>query len=36
VTTWRNTMITMNEWLEQTLRTEMETEDEKGANANEM
>ena len=32
VTTWRNTMITMNEWLEQTLRAEMETEDEKGAN----
>ena len=33
VTTWRNTMITMNEWLEQTLRTEMQAEDEKGADS---
>lgn len=29
----RNTMITMNEWLEQTLRAEIETEDEKGADS---
>jgi hypothetical protein len=34
VATPRNTMITMNEWLEQTLRTEMQAEDEKGANTN--
>ncbi len=29
----RNAMITMNEWLEQTLRVEMQIEEEKGANA---
>ncbi len=29
----RNTMITMNEWLEQTLRAEIEIEDEKGADS---
>lgn len=29
----RNTMITMNEWLEQTLRTEMQSAEEKGANS---
>jgi V8-like Glu-specific endopeptidase len=32
-TTLRNTMITMNEWLEQTLRTEMQNSDEKGADS---
>lgn len=30
----RNTMITMNEWLENTLRLEMQASDEKGANSN--
>jgi hypothetical protein len=30
----RNTMITMNDWLEQTLRGEMQAGDEKGANSN--
>ena len=30
----RNTMITMNDWLEQTLRSEMQAGDEKGANSN--
>ena len=29
----RNTMITMNEWLEQTLRAEMQVDDEKGASS---
>jgi hypothetical protein len=32
-TTPRNTMITMNEWLEQTLRVEMQAEGEKGADS---
>lgn len=31
--TVRNTMITMNEWLEQTLRAEMQRDDEKGASS---
>lgn len=30
----QNTMITMNDWLEQTLRSEMQAGDEKGANSN--
>jgi len=32
-TMMRNTMITMNDWLEQTLRAEMQLHDEKGANS---
>lgn len=31
--TLRNTMVTMNEWLEQTLRAEMQSHDEKGADS---